>query len=112
MQIKNEKKYINHGLGFVSEKEHKEMITTNAIICYNGKVSDAIHADYPKLMTEAGSNDLAGNLTAIQGEMENLRSKGKRSWIEYFPRAYTNYTNKKTAEKNALDSTWDSFKNL
>lgn len=93
-------KYINHGLGIFTEKEHTELIQTGAIKCYSGLGVDAILADYPKLAVRKSTGeeetiDMGGNLFQITQERDSLQRQGKHASIEWFPRSWTKWAEKK-----------------
>lgn len=84
---------LNHGMGFMTVAEHESLLRSGALVCRGGHGEpDSIVCDYPKLMIETRgiieSMDLGGDMVAIQGEMAKAQREHKRSWIEYFPRAY------------------------
>jgi hypothetical protein len=98
---------INHDMGMMTQKEHDEMVRLGALVCRYPKQPDAIRADYPKLVVmkdgEDETIDMGGNLFQITQERDSLQAKGKKAYIEYFPRAYATYMEKKKAADKAYE---------
>lgn len=88
---------INHGLGFMSPKEHDNLVRMGAISCKDGE--DAILCDYPKLRVKNTRGDdtiidLDGDLRLLR--LELAEQKGKVAFIEYTPKKYSAYLENKT----------------
>jgi len=96
--------FINHGMGLMTKTEHTELIHIGAIQCV-GEI-DTVLANYPLLVTrtsggEKNLTDLGGNLFQIQCEMESQQKKGIKCYIEFYPRAWTQYYENKEAQNKA-----------
>jgi len=117
------KKFVNHGMGFQTTKEHDEMVKCGALRCkpikcsekypllkypndVDGDGDDAVIADYPKLilLKENGDEtiDLGGDLFQVRQEMESQQKKHIKCKIGWFPRAYTDFITRKYAREEIL----------
>lgn len=97
----------NRGQGLMPTWERKLMLDIGAIktiIMPDNceKESDVVSADYPMLTYLDGKGikntfDAGGNVRSLEEKKRQLESNGSSAWIEYMPKAFSEYVNLKDA---------------
>ena len=108
-------KFVNHGMGFLGEGEHAELLRIGAITCKFGV--DSIKANYPvvKISKENGEStniDLGGNIFQCQKEANMLQKQGKKAKVVFWPKAYFEYLERKNPKRDFAEEDNEALNSL